>query len=100
MLMTDAVLAHISCPVVCTPLEQPSVSRITEPARVARPVTRNSNGRGSLAAALSRSSDLQSLSSTTAAECVMVQISVYCLHEDDPRYRRRAIGEGQGVLGA
>src|SRR5207253_1372597 len=34
MLMTDAVLAHISCPVVCAPPQQPSVSRITEPARV------------------------------------------------------------------
>src|SRR6266480_2870612 len=100
MLMTDAVLAHISCPVVCTPLEQPSVSRITEPARVARLSHAIRMGAGPSPRPYQGSSDLQSLPSTTAAERVMVQISVYCPHEDDPRYRRRAIGEGQGVLGA
>ncbi len=44
MLMTDNVLAHISCPVVCASRQQSSVSGITEAGAHSVHVTRNRPG--------------------------------------------------------
>src|SRR5467141_302736 len=46
MLMTDNVLAHISCPVVCASRQQPSVSGITQAGARSVHVTRNRTGTG------------------------------------------------------